>query len=379
MIKLKISNFKCFYDIEIPINELTIFAGANGNGKSTSIQALLLLRRTIEHCAKWEGNAYNLKEVNGLNVELNGAYCLNLGNSEYLLPIDYTKTEINLGLITKNEAFSINYSTNQGNDLWITPIEPLVNNLKENPLYFQEFYYLNAERLGPRIAQNIQFFDYENTGYKGEYTAQVISNLNYNFKIEEGKIFDEKLKGNKFFINHINAWLSYILNGTTITPHYDDKTHSARIEVQNSYSKGNPIVPTNTGFGISYVLPIIVSGLIAKKNRLLIVENPEAHLHPSAQSKMGEFLSIIANSGVKVIVETHSDHILNGIQLACAKNKIDNNKVTINYFDKVDDSIQPQINSISINQRGELSDWPKGFFDQSQKDFSELFKIRRNE
>ena len=94
---------------------------------------------------------------------------------------------------------------------------------------------------------------------------------------------------------------------------------------------------------------------------------------------MGEFLSIIANSGVKVIVETHSDHILNGIQLACAKNKIDNNKVTINYFDKVDDSIQPQINSISINQRGELSDWPKGFFDQSQKDFSELFKIRRNE
>ena len=242
MIKLKISNFKCFYDIEIPINELTIFAGANGNGKSTSIQALLLLRRTIEHCAKWEGNAYNLKEVNGLNVELNGAYCLNLGNSEYLLPIDYTKTEINLGLITKNEAFSINYSTNQGNDLWITPIEPLVNNLKENPLYFQEFYYLNAERLGPRIAQNIQFFDYENTGYKGEYTAQVISNLNYNFKIEEGKIFDEKLKGNKFFINHINAWLSYILNGTTITPHYDDKTHPHIVPVHSGKTPLGPVV-----------------------------------------------------------------------------------------------------------------------------------------
>lgn len=379
MIKLNIKNFKCFYDIEIPINQLTVFAGANGNGKSTSIQAILLLRRTIEHCAKWEGNTYNLKELNGLNVELNGAYCLNLGNSEYLLPINYENTEINLGLSNDEQAFSINYSTNQGKDLWVTPIDPLINYLENNPLYFQEFYYLNAERLGPRIAQSIQFFDYDNTGYQGEYTAQVISNLNYNFNINEGKIFADKLKGNNFFINHINAWLGYILNGTSITPHYDDKTHSARIEIQNNYSKGNPIVPTNTGFGISYVLPIIVSGLIAKENRILIIENPEAHLHPSAQTKMGEFLSVIANSGVKVILETHSDHILNGIQLACAKNKINNKNVTINYFDRVDNSNQPNVNSISINNKGELSDWPKGFFDQSQKDFAELFKIRRNE
>ena len=67
MITLHIQNFKCFKKTEIPINQLTVLAGGNGNGKSSVIQALLLLRRTLE------------KEEE--NIELNGAYCLNLGNS----------------------------------------------------------------------------------------------------------------------------------------------------------------------------------------------------------------------------------------------------------------------------------------------------------
>lgn len=73
MFNLKIENFKCFINQNIPLNRLTILAGANGNGKSTVIQALLFLRRTIEHCAKWEGgevNHYIYDETNGLNVEL---------------------------------------------------------------------------------------------------------------------------------------------------------------------------------------------------------------------------------------------------------------------------------------------------------------------
>ena len=81
MLKLNIHNFKCFQDIEIPLNNLTVFTGANGNGKSTVIQALLFLRRTIEHCAIWENGVFKLNMLNGLNVELNGPYCLNLGNT----------------------------------------------------------------------------------------------------------------------------------------------------------------------------------------------------------------------------------------------------------------------------------------------------------
>ncbi|PKL79806.1 MAG: hypothetical protein CVV25_06755 [Ignavibacteriae bacterium HGW-Ignavibacteriae-4] len=381
---LNIKNFKCFKDIDIRINQLTVFAGANGNGKSTAIQSLLFLRRTIEHCAIWEKSYFNLRILNGRNVELNGVYCLNLGNSAYVLPVDFDETDIRIGLTDKNGEFSVTYSTNTGKELWLTPIEPLVNNLTDNPLYFQQFYYLNAERIGPRLSQGIKFYDYPNVGFKGEYTAQVISDLNYSYKAEEERVNSDFLKGNRFE-HHINAWLEYIIEGASIIPHFDDKTHTARLEVQNIYSKGNPIVPTNTGFGISYALPIIVTGLIALKNRILIVENPEAHLHPQAQSRMGYFLGVIANAGVRVIIETHSDHIINGLQLAVAKQKIKNSDVSINYFNKLlnsnaenlENNSQPNVLSIGMTAKGELTEWPSGFFDQSQIDFAELFKIRK--
>jgi predicted ATPase len=197
------------------------------------------------------------------------------------------------------------------------------------------------------------------------------------------------LKGSKFQ-HHVNAWLSYIIDGVTIIPVKDSDTHTARITVENAYSSGKGIFPTNTGFGISYSLPIIVSCLLAENNSILIIENPEAHLHPSAQSKMGYFLGVMANAGIKIIVETHSDHIVNGIQIAVAKKRIQNNKVTINYFYKEDkteqvlqeDKIlgvkqQPIVKPILINEKGELTEWPKGFFDQTQIDYVELLNLKK--
>jgi len=384
IIYLSIKNFKCFHDIDIQLNNLTILAGANGNGKSTAIQALLFLRRTIEHCGRWEKNRFNMDELIGLNVELNGPYCLNLGNSAYIIPADSGAETISLGISDDDKVFEVIYSINTGKELWLTPVKPLINKFTDNPLYYQEFYYLNAERIGPRLYQDIRFYDYYNVGHRGEYTAQIISNLNYgyDFTLDEKRINNEFKKGSRFE-HHVNAWLNFILPGVSVIPHYDEKTHAARIEIENSFSRGSPVVPTNTGFGISYVLPIIVSGLIAQQDRFLIVENPEAHLHPYAQSKIGYFLGVIANAGVRVILETHSDHVINGIQLAVAEKAVSNDAVTINFFTLDDTDMetnknQPEVKPISITEKGELADWPKGFFDQSQIDYSQLIKQRRN-
>lgn len=399
---INIKNFKCFYDIEIPINALTVFAGANGNGKSTAIQALLLLRRTVEHCSEWKNNHFEYyfeySKINNLNVELNGTYCLGLGNSENILPTEYEEPKIELGIGNDIHRTNIVYSTNVGNEVWITPEDFNPNNFTypDNPLMFQQFYYLNAERIGPRIAQGIKFYDYPNVGFQGEFTAQIIADLDTlesdnRFKIDLKRVLNDKafLKGSKFQ-HHINAWLSYIIDGVSIVPIKDSETHTARVVVENAYSRGKSIYPTNTGFGISYSLPIIVSCLLAEKDRILIIENPEAHLHPSAQSKMGYFLGVIANAGVRIIVETHSDHIINGIQIAVAKKAIDHDKVTINYFSKEnktpeeiqEDKIlgikqQPIIKSIKINEKGELSEWPVGFFDQTQIDYVELLNLKK--
>jgi predicted ATPase len=382
MIYLNIKDFKCYHKADISLNNLTVFAGANGNGKSTAIQALLFLRRTIEHCARWEKSRFNMDEIIGLNVELNGPYCLSLGNSDYVITADSGSDKIFLGISNDNDAFDVTYSINTGKELWLTPVT-LINKFADNPLYYQEFYYLNAERIGPRLSQEIHFYDYYNVGHKGEYTAQIIADLEYKFKIDEKRIYEKSLKGNRFQ-HHVNAWLDFILPGVSITPHYDGETHTARIEVDNTFSKGKSVIPTNTGFGISYVLPIIVSGLIAEQDRFLIVENPEAHLHPSAQSKIGYFLCKIANAGVRVIVETHSDHVINGIQLAVAEKSIPNDAITINFFtsgnsaDSENNGNQPEVKSITITEKGELTDWPKGFFDQSHIDYSLLIRQRKN-
>ena len=399
MQKIIIENFKCFHNIEIKLNELTVFAGGNGNGKSSAIQALLLLRRTIEHCGEWKTNHFEFNEINNLDVQLNDAYCLSLGNSEHILHVEYEMPKIKLGFSSENKAFKVSYDVNNGQELFITPhsIEQDSFKFPQNQLFYQEFYYLNAERLGPRIAQTLKFYDYYNVGFQGELTAQIIADIDSlerktAFEIDKDRVLNDSiyLKGSRFY-HHVNAWLSYIIDGVTIDAKKDTDTHTARIWVENNFSQGKTIYPTNTGFGISYSLPIIVACLIAKKDRLLVIENPEAHLHPSAQSKLGYFLGLMANAGVKILVETHSDHIINGIQIAVAKKVIDNSKVTINYFyreQKSKDELeeekvlgikqQPAVKSITITEKGELSEWPKGFFDQTQIDFMELNKIRRN-
>ena len=110
-----------------------------------------------------------------------------------------------------------------------------------------------------------------------------------------------------------------------------------------------------------------------QSNSVIIVENPEAHLHPYSQSMVGRFLAYVAMTGTQVIVETHSEHFINGCRLQLAKEeKCDLAKIL--FFSKSDDGLLRK--AITLNDKGELSDWPKGFFDQNQQDLRELLKLK---
>lgn len=372
MINLHIQNFKCFEKAEVPINQLTVLAGGNGNGKSSVIQTLLLLRRTVEKCGILNDKTYKLINKNKNSIELNGVYCLNLGISNNL---PHSESEVIFSLKKRNKKFEVLYKIKTDEYLlYITP-EIIKNTYEDNFLFFREFYYLNAERIGPRISQPLKALVFTNTGFQGEYTAQVIREMDDSkFKVDKERLFDTD-GVDKFYI-HVNSWLKYILEGACIKAYIDKDTHTSRLQVENAFSKGNPTSPTNTGFGISYALPIIVTCLLAEKDRFVIIENPEAHLHPAAQSKIGYFLAKMANAGLRIVVETHSDHIINGIQLAVAKKEIESSSITINYFDKGEQ--QPEVHPISMNEKGELDKWPRGFFDQTEIDFAKLIKLRRN-
>jgi predicted ATPase len=100
-----------------------------------------------------------------------------------------------------------------------------------------------------------------------------------------------------------------------------------------------------------------------------MIENPEAHLHPSGQSRIGEMLALTASSGVQVITETHSDHVLNGIRLAAKSGKIDPSNVELHFFERGFDreSNETRIITPKMDKNGRLDRWPKGFFDEWDK------------
>lgn len=117
-----------------------------------------------------------------------------------------------------------------------------------------------------------------------------------------------------------------------------------------------------------------MGGLSVGKGGLLLVENPEAHLHPRGQSKMGAFLARVAASGVQVVVETHSDHVLNGVRRAIAAERVlEPRQAVLHFFDtNVDRAGAPQVERIEIRADGELTAWPERFFDQRQADLGAL-------
>jgi predicted ATPase len=386
--KLNISNFKCFDHLEVPIKPLTIFAGSNSSGKSSVIQTLLLARIAFEKALYQKNNVEDNLQIVFADyfIPLNGPYNLSLGSSEnlrcrfmteYLEDLTLTMVEVE-----SSHTAEIKYS-------FLVPESQLLSinlksiNISNNighifPIFKHEFHYLNAERIGPRIKQEIKQNDFPYVGSSGEFTAQVIADLEFEKKVDEERIFKFSEITSKFLKDQINLWLDFILPGVQITAEKSLSSFTASILVSSDNEKYNNY-PTNVGFGISYVLPIVTTCLVAEKGSQIIVENPEAHLHPSAQSKMGRFLGLMAEAGLNIIVETHSEHIINGIQVLVAGSNLSADNVAINFFQSKSrntNEVQQQIIPLNINELGELSRWPNGFFDQNQVDFIELNQKR---
>ena len=175
----------------------------------------------------------------------------------------------------------------------------------------------------------------------------------------------------------INAWLSEISPNikVNVIPYLDVNLMGVRYSISNSLGEESTNA-LNMGFGVSYSLPIIVALLSAREGDILILENPEAHLHPRGQRKIGELVALAAANGVQIFMETHSDHVLNGIRLSVRNKKILSEKVKINYFYEYlsEEGIQKhEKTSPEILEDGSLSNWPEGFFDEWDKAIDELF------
>jgi predicted ATPase len=263
------------------------------------------------------------------------------------------------------------------------PLEVHDKNIKGSPfhesLFTSSFQYLSAERISPRSTYDVS--DYavnqrRSLGVKGEYTA--------HFLAEHGndaisiKAYRHPSASTDYLIDNLNAWMSEITPGTKVVAKLIPEINKASLHYK--FSSGNEITanfrPENTGFGLTYVLPVVTAVLSARPGDLLLIENPESHLHPAGQALIAKLIAIAANNDVQVVIETHSDHFLNGIRRS-VKSKIIAADNVCAYFLSRDVDVPEhlvQVEKVAIESSGRIKYWPKGFFDEWEKSLNELIE-----
>ncbi|WHO73920.1 DUF3696 domain-containing protein [Rhizobium sp. BT03] len=353
---LSIHGFKRFRSEKLEFRPLTILAGRNGSGKTSTIHALLLA-----FAASQRGDGV---------AELNGPFGLELGWFGSLVNTSSVENSFSVE-IELDATESASWKFEEGDTELYASVRLPLQGAFSDALGFQ---YLGAERLGPRIVQSSAALPREKlqVGWQGQYTAQVIDKLGSTV-VDRGRRFPGGEENPPLLKAQIEQWLSAIVTSVQIDTSTFPDTGVAGIVFRAP--GGEFVRPTNMGFGVTYVLPIVVAALSASMGGLLIVENPEAHLHPAGQSEIGIFLARMAAAGVQILLETHSDHVLNGIRRAVGEQRILNSDDgIIHFFENADKPAQ----SLVFTPSGGFSNWPTGFFDQYQLDVARLNRVRRS-
>lgn len=375
--------FKCFEKLTLSLGKLTLLTGVNAAGKSSIIQSILLLHQTMiqnEYGNELllNGDSVNLGSASDVIDEITGKNRLVIGLSDNKAKIEWVFSTQDRSKVTI-ELEKILYTdlhTSEQKEIYGIFSKPSLKNLIPfNPEQFPllnpivdivfNVEYLSAERVGPKETYPLNTgISRKNVGIRGEYTPWFL-NANQYDEVSSVLIIKDYPPN---LIRQTEAWLNVFFPGTSfqINPIKSSNMVSLVIKTSKALEFHRP---QNVGFGITQVFPIIVACLSSKAGDLLLIENPESHLHPSGQSLMGEFLSKCASSGVQVILESHSDHILNGIRKSVKNKIITPTSTIIHFFNKRDEENKlPQVISPRINEKGNLDQWPKGFFDQMEKD-----------
>ena len=239
-------------------------------------------------------------------------------------------------------------------------------------LFDANFIFLEAERWGPRSTYNKTEVRAYNTalGIQGELTPAYLNNAlatNEEIGIKEMR-HDSLQEGQLQLTENVNAWMAQIMHVPSLKANVTEvNKDQVKLEYGMAGTKGKKYSALQAGFGFTYCLPVIVALLRAKKGDLLIFENPEAHLHPSAQVELGKLMALVAGKGVQVIIESHSDHILNSLRLARKEQLIPQEKVNVIFvqrcFGTGGDMDVTYTTEIQITDSGKLTERPSFFFD----------------
>lgn len=387
---LSLAYFKCFERLHMPLGALTILSGLNAAGKSSTLQALSLLHQSAVE-SEWtrtlilNGRLVALGSAGDVIDKLTGRYEFSIGVESETFHCTWKVVSedrvrdlaVPISAITwfaaddwQEEVFDL--ATDDRQRIYHLLPEELVNRSAHAQTLIStltRMAYISAERIGPRETYPATTPDQQtNVGSRGEYTPWFLYHFADRAPLDRLLIPDVP----PTLQRQTEAWVDRFFPGSGLVVRPVEganlMTMGVRTSTATSYHR-----PQNVGFGITHVLPIVTSCLGAEKSDLILVENPESHLHPAGQSAMGRFLALAAMAGAQIIIETHSDHVLNGVRRAIKEGLIAPEQVAVHFFTaRNEDVSRTQVLSPLIDAGGTLDVWPDGFFDQFDKDTAAL-------
>lgn len=373
--KLHLKNFKSHKDTLLETKPLTVITGVNNIGKSSVLQALLLLRQSFKKGRLSEGLDLNKPLVS-----------VGVGNDAlYRLAQDSVLT---IGLEMDNTNCQFNFDVNE--DALVSSFIPLIGTkvdlkaMSNDALFDTNFQYLSASRWAGISDFPLDTYEVKNEKQISREMGQgeLVGNFLYEYKGEPTFNYTGSGDGDTLaLIDQVIYWESLISSGITIDVQKNADNTGFRILYGTKGTDGKKSIEglraENIGYGVSYSLSVVTALLSAKPGALIMIENPEAHLHPEGQAKLAELMCLVAQRGIQVIVETHSDHIVNGVLVNCKRFEkegygIDRENVSMYYFSGQDENHAVMYKEVKVLEDGKVDFQPIGFFDRIEKDIDYL-------
>jgi predicted ATPase len=369
--RIDLRHFKCFELLRLPLSPLTLLSGANASGKSSVLQALVLLHQTMrDH--EWStrlllnGKGVRLGTVVDVVDQVHGRHSFEIGLEDEELICHWVFSGERREMSMAVERVSVN-GTAQDEPAHLRHLLPVgeEGSIPRLATRMRGLTYVTAERVGPREVYSLE--DRQTAPVVGPLGEHAISVLHWGR--DEPILEDLVLPGAPATrLRQVEERMRALFPGCTMTlqqvPQVNAVTLGLRTSDDTDFHR-----PVHVGFGLTQILPIVIAALSAAKNDLLLIENPEVHLHPAGQALVGQFLADVARAGVQVIIETHSDHVLNGIRRSVKAGRLSADQVALHFF-RPRSGETPQVMSPALDGEGNIDLWPEGFFDQFDKDMN---------
>ena len=373
---ITLRNFKCFTGLDLPCAPLTLLTGHNAGGKSTALQALLLLAQGLR-----EAPNTNLLPLNGTLVDL--------GAGGDVIHHSASPQTLSFGAANSRERATWRFEVDKDLSARGLMILSEISYARDgDPVDLPNDRMLPSELSASDLMDSLRSTNFISAGREMQLDAYPVPRSSGHVRGDVGRageyapywyleFADDEVSpkrrhptDNRETVRaQVDAWLNELFPGARANA--ERLAADAPLRLSFSLGQTSPwSKPANVGYGLSYAFPMLVALLTADPGSTVVIDSAEAHLHPRAQSAVGYLLARMAGSGLHVLAESHSDHLLNGVRLAVRDGLLEPNDAIIHFFGRLDQV--PSVTTLAVDRNGAVSDWPEGFFDQTERDLATL-------